>query len=78
MQIRLTPRARRRLVFGRVESSIRRHQALHASELSLLGFDRRDQQVRIARPLIVDFSLMLSMVVLCCTDAVAELRSSNL
>src|SRR5713226_4152670 len=37
-----------RLIFGGVETGIRRDQAGRASQLCLMGFDRRDQQVRIA------------------------------
>ena len=46
-------RFRRSLILGGVEPSVCRHQTRRASELRLVGFDGRDQQVRIARPLII-------------------------
>ena len=44
-----------RLVFGRVEAGVRRHQAGRASQLCFMGFDHRNQQVRIVGPLIEYF-----------------------
>ena len=46
---------RRRLVLGRVECSIRRHQARRTTQQRLMRLDRGDQQVRIIRPLSIDF-----------------------
>ena len=46
---------RGRLVLGRVEAGIRRHQVRRAAQRCLMRFDRGKQQVRVAGPPIVDF-----------------------
>src|SRR4029077_7506243 len=46
---------RGRLVLGRVEAGIRRHQVRRAAQRCLMRFDRAKQQVRVAGPPIVDF-----------------------
>src|SRR6478752_5805979 len=46
---------RGRLVLGRVEAGIRRHQVRRAAQRCLMRFDRGEQQVRVAGPPIVDF-----------------------
>ena len=45
---------RDRLVFGRVETGIRRHQVRGAAQCCLMRFDRGNQQVRVTGPLVVD------------------------
>src|SRR5262249_5754048 len=59
-------RLRRRVVLGGIEGGVRRDQARWTSQLGLVCFDGRDQQVRIARPptvdLIVDHDLILGFL----------------
>ena len=47
-------RLRRRLVFSGVEAGVRRHQPRRAAEHRLMAFNRRKQQILVARPLLVD------------------------
>src|SRR5437667_1691833 len=50
-----TSRFRRRLILSGVEPGVCGHKARRAAEPGLMDFDCWNQQVRIARPLIVDF-----------------------
>src|SRR5260370_26498840 len=51
-----------RFVLGRVEGGVRRHQVRRAPELCLMGFDRPDQQISVARPLIEDLVVVPDLV----------------